>query len=51
MTFYVDVFCPLSLPTLLPDLTVYTSNTADPLLLPKLLPDLTVYTSNTAGVI
>jgi hypothetical protein len=27
-TFYVDVFFPLSLPILLPDLTVYVSNTA-----------------------
>ena len=27
-TFYVDVFFPLSLPKLLPDLTVYISNTA-----------------------
>jgi hypothetical protein len=27
-TFYVDVFFPLSLPRLLPDLTVYMSNTA-----------------------
>jgi hypothetical protein len=28
-TFYVDVFFPLSLPRLLPDLTVYMSNMAD----------------------
>ena len=27
-TFYVDLFCPLSLPRLLPDLTVYMINTA-----------------------
>ena len=52
----------MALPRLLPDLTVYTSNTTGvpseagtayplfPLSMPRLLPDLTVYTSNMTGV-
>ena len=52
LTFYVDVFLPLSLPRLLPDFAVYMSNTEGvtvsvdvflPLSLPRLLPDFAVY--------